>query len=82
MAFNERRKRWRSQRSSRGFYMGSLASDVGGVSLRGLRIGYLNSQGLDANNWAQVQNRPARSIFDLVYIAETWYMRFAEYAGI
>ena len=50
------------------------------ASAAGLRIGYLNSQGLDGENWARCRQWIEGADFDLLFIAETWYVGWAEYS--
>lgn len=47
---------------------------------RGLRLGYFNSQGLDENNWRRCQRWIEDGDFDLLFVAETWYVGWLEYS--
>lgn len=44
-----------------------------------LRVGYVNSQGLNEENWRQFSRWVERDIFDVVWIAETWYVGWPGY---
>ena len=46
----------------------------------GLRIGYFNSQGLNRANWSRIQTWMEADRFDLLFVAETWYVGYEEYS--
>lgn len=44
-----------------------------------LRVGYVNSRGLNEENWQQLRQWVEQDLFDLVWIAETWYVGWPGY---
>lgn len=73
----KRSRRWLQRKREKG----GIAASADVATEQGWRIGYVNTNGLNEENWRRFAGWMEEGRFDLLFLAETWYVNYARYSS-